>query len=249
MKLLHRKTTGCFVVTAKTFDEFKEVQKDYARRDLLNMPYEVDFLIQKVKSYSTETLDKCISIAHKTILFSYYMNPSLNMSMVQALGLSEDRVFSTFKEVFKNKPDATITINKNGGYCSVSDNFDELEAHGYAPYEWVDSNIVDNNTMNLVLENAHETEEKLIERINSDISPSAITNFKHIYSDKKVIEFLTSRNDWCLWVYTQGADITLYKSFLEAYRGYIDTVCVYSSKIEIVDELSNIFTDIEFIKI
>jgi len=241
--ILYNSKQRSFIVTSSTIDSFKGIQKDLTRRDLENYgAYMNAELMLKIKEKSTETLEKYSSVACRNLLLEFYINTDFSMSLMNAVGLSEKRFFDAINIAVVEYE--TILINENGGFCEIS--YSDEEYPEFNTYDWVDSNIVDNKTAHLILENSHTVEPSLLDRIESNVAPSVITNFKHILGSESIDCFLRSRTDWSLWVYTQGSDSELYISFLNKYSSYISKIYVYSSNAKIIATLAKAYPSISF---
>lgn len=245
-KILYNKDKKTFVITKDTLEAYRAIQEDLGRRDLLNHSlYSNSFLLQSIEQNSMEVLDKYLSVAHKMLLITFYMKQGANMSLLQAVALSFDTHIQALTKGLSVYD--SLLVNERGGYQPFS--LDERNFSEYVLYNWEDSNIIDKGTAHLVLENSHKVEEHLLEKMNENLTFSIITNFKYIIKSEKVDSFLRERDDWNLWVYTQGADIELYKKFLSEYSPYIKKINVYFSDIAIVQPLIEEYPSIEFIEL
>ena len=237
------KNKNCFLITEETFPDYAQLQEIRFQRDLENhMLYETSYLHGLVKEMKFQhRLDKYQSIGHKNLLFSFHTLQRL--SILQAAGIHKDSHLNSIKEfVIKY---GYLSVNINGGFCEYD--FDENDI--IEEYDFISDYILDNDTVNLVIENSGELEESLMKNIDSYIEPSHILNYKHIAREKETDSFIKSRNDWTLWIYTQGMDLGLYNSFLTAYGANIDQIMVKTSDDKLVSNFETKYPNINFERI
>jgi len=240
--MLYNTKTKCFTITKETLQKFMDRERSLVNEDLKNHLYTTSEIFKYVHSNQLQhILEKAKSLSYRTLLFQYYTGKSL--SVLQAIGLSTMELNDTYSSALEDS--AAIIINQNGGYTPISD----IDTTDLVEYSFELDNLTDNNTMNLVIENDKEPSKKLLGLIDSYFEPSVITNYKHIAKYSKINDFILSRNDWTLWIETQGMDINLYKMFLTNYQNNIEQIFVLTSNDKILSELSAEFPNIELKKI
>lgn len=238
--MLFIKNKNLFLVRKETLKDYVQLQEIRFQNDIENhMTYSVEFIHRLVHQYKFQhRLDNYQSVGHKNLLFQYHTFQPL--TILQAAMLHKDDHLASL-EKYVNQYEF-VAVNENGGFCPYTpEDTDEI-----VQYEYISDYIYDNNTLNLVIENSAVIDNELLEIIDSNIEPSHIVHYKHIAREKKVDEFIRSRKDWTLWIYTQGMDNDLYINFLNAYQDYIEDIMVKTSKTGLVEKLSEAYPKITF---
>jgi len=231
-----------FLLNQDTFKDYENLQEIRFKDDIRNHRiYTQNYIFDLVKNYKYQTtLTKFKSIGHRNLMFSFSSRKS--MSIPQAAIIHKvDHLMSLKKHV--NGCEYTI-VNENGGFCEYTMDSDDI----IEEYNYLSELMYDNDTMNLVIENDGVLDNTLLKLIDSNIEPSYILHYKDIARIPTVNEFLKSRTDWVIWVYTQGMDLDLYRNFLTIYKDNIESVMVKTSS-EVFEQIKDEFNDIDIIRI
>jgi len=230
--------TESFIIDKNTFIEYRQLEEIRFKKDLLNTTlYSTEYIFDKVHNYKfQDILTKYQSVGFRTLLFSFHTMQ--RMSILQAAVLKKNDFLKNL-EKFLQKVEY-VTINKNGGFSEFSRDFKNLEE-----YIYLTDFLIDNQTNNLIIENNGEVEAFFLKLVPE--KTSQILHYKDIAHENFIHDFLTSRNDWILWIYTQGMDSHLYEKFLDNYQHFIKKINIKTSNEKVISLFKEKYQNIEFI--
>lgn len=239
--MLYNNQNKCFYLTKETILEFETREDALISEDIRSHAYSTEEIQNYIKcNQFQKVLVNCKSLAFKTLLFQYRNFESISI----AFAVSRNKVerSNTYRKAIDSF--GTIAVNDYGGYSPAT--LEEVENCG--EYSFGLENIYENKDEinHLIIENDEKVPQDLLIELPEGLEPSVITNYKHIASAPIVDKYIRTKEDWTLWVHTQGMDIDLYKRFLTAYSKNIDTIMVKTESKDLVHSLAKDFPDISF---
>jgi hypothetical protein len=232
--MLYNTKKKTFVLTKETINEFEEREEALILEDIRNNVYSTEEINMYIREENFQKiLKKAKSLTVKTMLFQY--SNYENLSILEAIARNKEERINIYQKAIKSF--GIISVNNKGGYSPAT----EEDIKESIEYSFGLENITDNNTKNLIIEN----DEKVSFEFSEIKNPSVITNYKHIFLEKVVDNFIRSRKDWNLWIYTQGMDMNLYRKFLTIYGEFIEVINVKTESNSVLT-LSKEFPEISF---